>query len=43
MSGITNEVVIAAVALFFAIAIGWMVAKGYRNSSEGPGKKSSST
>ena len=43
MSGISNEMVIAAVALFFAIAIGWMVANGYRHSSDRPGKKSRST
>ena len=43
MTWITNEMVIAAVALFFAIAIGWMVANGYRHSSDRPGKKSRST
>ena len=43
MSWISNEVVIAGIAIFFAIAITWMVAKGYRNSSDGPGKKSGST
>ena len=42
MIGITNEMVIASVALFFAIAIGAMVANGYRHSSNRPGKKSDS-
>ena len=39
----SEELVIAGLAIFFAIAIGWMVGKGYRNSSDGPGKKSGST
>ena len=43
MIWITNEVVVAAVALFFAIAIGAMVANGYRQSSGRSGKKSGST